>query len=132
MIASLNNVTLQLNIEVKFKLHSLTDKQTWRGKVIGIGGYDVAAQYNEVYATHNNMESQVAKRELVGMTFLIIKCTDGQVRPFATDWIIETTFERTDNVTDLQMVVHNVSENEQAKILTYIRDLGYEVTVVTK
>lgn len=130
MITSLNTINLQINMEVKFKLRSTTDKQTYRGRVIGIGGYDVAAQYNEVNAAHNNMESEVARREIVAMTFLIIKTTDGAIRPFATDWIIENTFERTDNVTDLQVIIHNVSEIEQAKILTMIRNVGFEVTEV--
>lgn len=130
MITALNNVALQINIEVKFKLRSLTDKQTWRGRVIGISGYDVAEQYNEVNATHNNMEPEVARREIVSMTFIILKCADGHIRPFAVDWIIEPTFERTDNVTDMHLIVHNVSENEQARIMTYIRNLGYEVSEV--
>lgn len=130
MITTLNNVTLQINIDVKFKLASLTDKQTWRGKIIGLGGYDVAAQYSDIYAAHNNMEPQVVSKDPVTLTYLIIKCTDGQIRPFATDWILETTFDRTDNVTDMTIMVYNVSEVDKAKVLTTLRTLGYEVTEV--
>lgn len=128
MINAINNIQLSINTQVKFKLHSMTDKQTWRGKIIGICGYDVANQYEEVLAAHNNMEASVAKLEPTSMTFILIKSADGQTRPFATDWIIESTFERTDNVTDAKVTIHNVSDSELVKILSYIRDLGFEVT----
>ena len=130
MITALNNVQLNINIEVKFTLKSLVDKQVWRGRIIGVCGFDVAMQYNDVVATHNNMPSSVAKQEPVSLTYILVKCTDGQIRPFATVWINESEFERTDNVTDVTVIIHNVTDTSKAKILTEIRDLGFEVTVV--
>jgi len=131
MITSLHNINLQINIEVEFKLNSLTDKQTYRGKIIGIGGFDIASVYNDVVAPHNNMESDVARQEPAALTYLIIKCTDGMIRPFATAWIKEATFNRTDNVTDTQIICHNLSEIQRAEVLTYIRDYYGPVTVVS-
>lgn len=130
MITALNNVQLNINIEVKFTLKSLVDKQVWRGRIIGVCGFDVAMQYNDVVATHNNMPSSVAKQEPVSLTYILVKCTDGQIRPFSTAWINESEFERTDNVTDVTVIIHNVTDTSKAKILTEIRDLGFEVTVV--
>lgn len=131
MINSLNNIALQINIEVEFNLNSLTDKQKYRGKIIGIGGYDIASHYNDVVAPHNNMESSVAALEPASLTYLIIKCTDDVIRPFATAWIKEKTFNRVDNVTDMQIICHNLSSIQQAEILTYIRDYYGPVTVVS-
>lgn len=130
MITALNNVQLNINIEVKFTLKSLVDKQVWRGRIIGVCGFDVAMQYNDVVATHNNMPAAVAKQEPVSLTYILLKCTDGQIRPFATAWINESEFERTDNVTDVTVIIHNVTDTSKAKILTEIRDLGFEVTVM--
>jgi len=131
MITTLNNILLQINIEVTFQLNSLTDKQSYRGRIIGIGGYDIAAIYNDVVAPHNNMEASVAKMEPAALTYLIIKCDDGMIRPFATAWIKEKTFDRTDNVTDLQIICHNLSEMKKAEIITYLRDYYCPVTVVS-
>ena len=77
MITTINNILLQINIEVTFKLNSLTDKQTYRGRIIGIGGYDIACVYHDVVAPHNNMESNVAQMEPAALTYLILKCDDG-------------------------------------------------------
>lgn len=131
MITTINNILLQINIEVTFKLNSLTDKQTYRGRIIGIGGYDIACVYHDVVAPHNNMESHVAQMEPAALTYLILKCDDGMIRPFATAWIKEKTFDRTDNVTDMQIICHNLSEMKKAEILTYLRDYYCPVTVVS-
>ena len=74
MIAALNNVQLQVNISVKFRLHSMTDAQTWHGQILGIVGYDVARLHEDVDATNNNMTTNVAKKNPVSMTFLLVKC----------------------------------------------------------
>lgn len=128
MITTLNNVQLTINAAVSFKLDSMTDKQTWRGRIIGVVGYDVANQYEEIYAAHNNMVPAVAKLEASSLTYILVKCADGVIRPFATDWIIEKTFQRTDNVADASIVIHNVSDSELVNIITYIRSLGFDVT----
>ena len=128
MIAALNNVQLQVNISVKFRLHSLTDAQMWYGQILGIVGYDVARLHSDVDATNNNMETSVAKKNPVSMTFLLVKCTDGVIRPFSTDWIVESSFLRTDNVSDVQLIIHNISETEAAAVTTYIRNLGFTVS----
>ena len=130
MITQLNNVPLVLNIEVSFNLMSTTDKQTWRGQLVAIGGYDVANTYGDVLAIHNNMIASVAKKEPVSLTYIMIRTADGAIRPFATDWIEEETFTRTDNVEDMQIIVHNISGAAGAKVVGVIRDLGYEVTVM--
>ena len=124
MITTINNILLQINIEVTFKLNSLTDKQTYRGRII-------ACVYHDVVAPHNNMESNVAQMEPAALTYLILKCDDGMIRPFATAWIKEKTFDRTDNVTDMQIICHNLSEMKKAEILTYLRDYYCPVTVVS-
>ena len=79
-------------------------------------------------ATNNNMETNVAKKNPVSMTFLLVKCTDGMIRPFSTDWIVESSFVRTDNVSDTTVIIHNISETEAATLITYIRNLGYTVS----
>lgn len=128
MIAALNNVQLQVNISVKFRLHSMTDAQTWHGQILGIVGYDVARLHEDVDATNNNMETNIAKKNPVSMTFLLVKCDDGMIRPFSTDWIVESSFVRTDNVSDTTVIIHNISETEAATLITYIRNLGYTVS----
>lgn len=128
MTSTLNNVSLQVNINVKFRLHSLVDAQTWHGQILGIVGYDVARIHEDVDATNNNMETNVAKKNPISMTYLLVKCTDGVIRPFSTDWIVESSFNRTDNVSDASIVIHNVSAVEAATLITYIRNLGYTVT----
>lgn len=131
MITSLNNIPLVLNIEVSFNLQSTTDKQTWRGQLVAVGGFDVANTYGDVLAVHNNMIPAIAKKEPVSLTYIVIRTADGALRPFATDWIEESTFSRTDNVEDIQVIIHNVNAAASANILGVIRDLGYEVTVVS-
>ena len=131
MITSLNNIPLVLNIEVSFNLQSTTDKQTWRGQLVAVGGYDIANTYGDVLAIHNNMIPAVAKKEPVTLTYIVIRTADGALRPFATDWIEETSFTRTDNVEDIQIIIHNVNGSAAANVLGVIRDLGYEVTVVS-
>lgn len=130
MISVLNNVNLQVNISVKFRLRSLTDAQTWHGQILGICGYDIARIHEDIDATNGNMESAVAKKNPISMTYLLVKCTDGKIRPFSTDWIVETSFNRTDNVSDKTVIIHNISETEAATLVTYIRNLGYTVTTV--
>jgi hypothetical protein len=131
MITSLNNIPLVLNIEVSFNLKSTTDRQTWRGQLVAVGGFDVANTYNDVLAAHNNMIPAVAKLEPVSLTYIVIRTADGALRPFATDWIEESTFNRTDNVEDIQVIIHNINGAAAANVLGVIRDLGYEVTVVS-
>lgn len=128
MTTTLNSVPLQVNINVKFRLHSLVDSQTWRGQILGICGYDIARIHEDVDATNNNMDTSVAKKNPISMTYLLVKCTDGVVRPFSTDWIIESSFNRTDDVSDASIIIHNVSTVEAATLITYIRNLGYTVT----
>lgn len=131
MNVTIHGIVLRINMEVNFRLNSLTDAQTYRGTIIGIGGFDIASVYNDVVVVHNNMESSIARQEPASLTYLIIKCTDGVVRPFATTWINEESFDTVDQVSDMQIICHNLSEIQRAKILTYIRDYYGPVTVIS-
>ena len=132
MTTAINGVELALNIEVSFKLRSTNDRQTWRGQIIGTVGFNVANVYNDILAVHSTMEREVSVKEPVSLTYFLLKCADGAIRPFAVDWVDEGTFGRTDNYTDLSLIVHNVNGVDTANILSTIRDLGFEVTVVVK
>ena len=125
----INGVELNLNIEVSFKVRSTNDRQTWRGQIIGTVGFNVANAYTDLLALHNSMVQEVAIKEPVSLTYVLLKCADGSIRPFATDWIEEATFARTDNYTDLSLIVHNINGSDTANILSVLRDMGYEVTV---
>ena len=126
MSATINGLNIVNGMEVKFSTYNKTDVQTYRGSVVGLVGFDVARVHDDIIAIHNNMDAEIAKLQVVSQEFILLKTADGAIRPFATCWIKAATFERTDNTADCKLVVYGVTEYEAAKIMTYIRDLGFE------
>lgn len=126
MSVVINSINVVNGMEVKFNTANRTDKQTYRGKIVGIVGFDVACIHEDVISVHNNMVPYVASEQIVSQQFILLKTADGAIRPFATIWINGSSFDRTDTSTDYRMVVYGVSELEIAKIMTLIRDLGFE------
>jgi len=126
MSTSINGLSVVNGMEVKFSTYNRVDVQTYRGTVVGLVGFDVARVHDDIIAIHNNMESEIAKLQIVAQQFILLKTADGAIRPFATCWIKASSFERTDNTADCRMVIYGVTEYEAAKIMTYIRDLGFE------
>ena len=125
-MSAINNVNIVNGMEVKFSTYNRIDTQTYRGTVVGVVGFDVARVHDDIIATHNNMSSEVASTQVVAQEFILLKTADGAIRPFAFVWIDAATFERTDTSADCRMIVHGVTEYEVAKIMTFIRDLGFE------
>lgn len=129
MTVAINGIRLDLNIDVSFQTKNQVDIQTYSGRLVGTVGYDVAKVYQDVVAIHNNMPTSVAKLEPATLTYLIIKTTDGATRPFAAEWIEESTFRRTDNTYDITITIHNVNSNEEADLINLLRNKGFEITV---
>lgn len=125
-MSSINNVNIVNGMEVKFSTYNRRDSQTYRGTIVGVVGFDVARVHDDIIATHNNMDTSVAQQQIISQEFILLKTNDGAIRPFATIWIVATSFERTDNAADCKMIVYGVTEYEVAKIMTFIRDLGFE------
>ncbi len=122
----INNLNVVNGMEVKFSTYNRTDTQIYRGAVVGIVGFDVARVHDDIIAIHNNMESTIAAESIVSQQFILLKTADGAIRPFASIWIKGDTFDRTDNAADCKLVVYGISGYEAAKIITLIRDLGFE------
>ena len=124
----INGVTCVPELRVAFKTYNRTDSQTYRGRILGCVNYDIAVNYGDVLAIHNNMESSVAKKDVVVETFIIVETADGAKRPFAESWINTTTFKATDTASDATLTLHNITQSELYKVITTIRDLGFDVT----
>ncbi len=124
----INGVTCVPELKVKFKTHSRVDQQTYRGTIVVCVNFEVARMYADIIANHNDMSADVAKKEYVVETYLLIKTGDNAIRPFAKCWIDADTFEQTDSSKDVTLVVHNVTTANVATILTQIRELGFDVT----
>lgn len=126
-VIKINGIEIVQGIEVRFKTYNKKDSQLYSGRVLGTVNYDIAASYSDVDATHANMASNVAKKEITAETFILIKTGDGATRPFAVSWIIDdTTFVRTDIATDVSITIFNVSTEQTYQILTYIRNAGFD------
>lgn len=127
----INKVSCAPEVSVRFRTFNTTDSQTYRGRILGCVNFDVACSFDNVVAIHNNMKPSIAKREPAQETYLLIETADKAKRPFAVCWIDEETFEQTDAAADATVVLHNVTQSELFKILTTIRDLGFDVTQKT-
>ena len=126
-VISINGVEILKDIEIRFKTHSKNDSQFYSGKVLGVVSYDVAAMHADIDAIHANQEYEVAKKEITSESFILVRTSDGAIRPFAICWIVDdTTFMRTDTATDVTIVLHNVSTEKLYQVLTYIRDAGLQ------
>lgn len=125
-MSQVNGINIVNGMEVKFSTHNTKDTQTYRGTVVGVVGFDVARVHDDIIAIHNNMTSTVAQSQIIAQEFILLKTSDGAIRPFALIWINASTFERIDNAADCKMIIYGVTEYEVAKIMTFIRDLGFE------
>ena len=126
----INNVSCAPNVEVKFQTFSRKESQTWRGIIMGTAVFDIARNFADVVAIHEDMEADIARKEVTVETFLLIKTADGAIRPFAISWINSNTFARTDNLSDVTVVIHNITTTAAFRIMNYIRDQGYNCTQV--
>lgn len=124
----INGVTCVPELRVAFKTYNKTDSQTYRGRILGCVNYDIAANYGDVLAIHNDMEASVARKDVAVETFLIVETADGARRPFAVAWIDATSFKATDTASDVTLVIHGVTQADLYKVMTTIRDLGFDVT----
>lgn len=122
----INNLTVGTGMGVTFYINSKVDKQKYRGTVVGVVGFDAARIHEDIVANHNNMESSIAAKQIVAQQFILLKTSDGAIRPFASIWIKESSFEQTDNTADAKIIVYGVTSLELAQILNFIRDLGHE------
>ena len=122
----IHGIEVANNIEVKFKTHSRIDAQTYYGTVLGTVNFQVALGYADVISEHENMSVDVAKLEPSALTYVLVKTTDGALRPFAVDWIDAETFERTDTASDATIVIYSISNEKLAQIMTYIREAGFD------
>lgn len=128
----INQVACVPERKVSFKTYNQLDSQTYYGTITGCVNYTIAAKFGDVDAIHGNMTPSVAKQNITSQTFLIVQTSDGASRPFATIWIDEGTFKQTDVKYDAEIVIHNITETELYKVLTAIRDMGYDVTQKTR
>lgn len=124
----INGVACVPELQVAFKTYNRTDNQTYRGRILGCVTYDIAANFGDVLAIHNNMAASVARKDVAVETFLLVLTVDGAKRPFAVSWINETSFQATDAASDATLVLHNISTSDLYKVITTIRDLGFVVT----
>lgn len=125
----INGVTCVPELRVAFRTYNKADSQTYRGRILGCVNYDIAANYGDVLAIHNDMEASVARKDVAVETFLIVETADGARRPFAVSWINATSFKATDTASDATLVLHNITESDLYKVMTTIRDLGFDVTL---
>ena len=125
----INNVSCSPEVEVRFQTFNRKDSQTYRGKIVGSVNFDVAMQMGtDLIAVHENMETDIAKMDLPSQTFILVQTKDMVVRPFAVCWINSNTFINPDNTEDTTIVIHDITKADAFKVMTYIRDLGYDVS----
>lgn len=124
----INDVACVPEIQVSFKTYNQTDQQTYYGTVDGCVNYAVAAAFGDIDAIHGNMSAAVAKQNITSQTFILITTNDGVKRPFATIWINPSTFKQTDNATDANLIVHNITATDLATLITTIRDMGFDIS----
>lgn len=125
----INNIPCSPESEVSFRTFNRLDSQTYRGVIVGVVNFDTARLFgSDVVATHENMETDIAKQDIASQTFVLVRTTDKVTRPFAVCWINSNTFRRTDTLSDVSFTIHNINPTEAFRIANYIRDLGYDVT----
>lgn len=124
----INNIPCKPEIQVSFKTYNRTDSQTYYGTIVGSVNYLTASRFGDIDAIHGNMKPSVAKLNITSLAYLLVKTTDGAIRPFAVDWIDPDTFKQTDNAADVHLVVHNISTTDAAMLITTIRDMGFDVS----
>ena len=115
--------------KVRFRVHSQTDGQTYRGTVRGFVQFQGARIYEDLAAVHNSMIAEVAQTTLSAQTFLLLETADGKIRPFAFVWIDGNTLELEDTAADRLIVVRGVESGNVDLILNTIRTLGYDCSI---
>ena len=115
---------------VSFQSKSTKDATTWRGKVDGIVSYNIARQYGDVIsynAAVQNSDPDVPNVE--DLTYFVFALDNGegdvQLRVFANEWILDSSFHILDEKVPIRVTVYDAPENDHANIITVLKAAGY-------
>ena len=136
--------TIRVGDYIKFRVVSTKDISIYSGAVIGIADYTNARMYNtDLAALHQLMENGMSLidagrtlKPVTEQTFLIVRCMDGVIRPFAFEWVMTTigTPEMVDKIE--QGILYNIriydsTATDAAAAVQLLRNAGYVVKLTT-
>lgn len=115
---------------VSFETKHPTDNIEHTGKVVAISSYDVAKGYFDIASYHHEVKKAVPSLEsMEGYSYLLLQ-TDGQIIPFAFEWIESSTLKINYTQRKLRLVLYDVPEAEDSAVLDLLRSKGYSVSIV--
>lgn len=135
-------VSVKVGDQIKFSTINIKDTTVYSGKVIGIGDFATARVYGDVASTHLTMEqgmsqidSNVTLIDVTNQTYLIVKCHDGVVRPFAYEWLQSETgvYGKVTVITPgavYNIKLYDASASDAAIALDILRAKGYVCKLV--
>ena len=134
--------SVKVGDQIKFTTISIKDTTVYSGKVIGIGDFATARVYGDVASAHLVMEqgmsqidSSVTLIDVTKQTFLIVKCYDGVVRPFAFEWL-KDDMGNYGKVTVIEpgaiyaIKLYDASASDASSALNVLRAKGYVCKLV--
>ena len=134
----------KLHTVIRFKTISIRDTNVYSGTVIGIVDFERARTYGDVSATHLEMEQGASlnkgSKKLVDVTqqqFLIVDLSNGQVTPFAFEWITTVNgdaeqVEVIDVGATYTIRLYNVTTTEASTALNLLKSNGYVCKLIKR
>lgn len=120
---------------ITFKSLSRYDNTVWRGTVKGFCDYDVARTYDDVLATHKEVQAVVPEiAPCETLRFVLMKMQDNSansavLRIFALEWIEPGSLVIEDVGNIISIKVYNVPDTHQQQILDLLRSHGYVANI---
>lgn len=126
--------TVEINSIVKFKSMNNYDSNLWQGTVVAFGSAEVAKNFTDIYAYHQNILRSVREQfetgtgayiEADALSYFVIRCLDNVIRAFAVEWISPSSLEIIDTTTNITVKIYNVHTTSIDNIINLLKDNGF-------
>ena len=114
---------------VEFQSKSSIDENKYYGTVLGFFNYEIAKQYMDIDAYHNNVllnYSSLGEKEVLNY-FLIREQNQELTICFAKEWILESSFEIIESLNKIIIEINDIDlASDPNAILGILRGHGYK------